>query len=328
MDVTAILKRAKKKKNSHLPDKADTLEYDLGSMLCIDGDFSVEKQDVQEEDLEEIIKKATLENTQLLLNKIFHLETTSEEAGVFVKLPHPTTKLPRTKKVPQPKKETRWEKFAKERGIRNKKKSRLVYDEEHGDWRPRYGSHKANNEINQWIIEKKDHEDLKGYEDPFIKMKNDKKKRVIQQRANQIQNTIRNEGGKITKSMNKNIQGILNSGHNKKKSKKQIDQILQMTQRSTASLGKFDKKLSGEPIFKSRQRRKFQPNIQEDAGIERKRDLNILDNVLTKDTSDLNLNKAVNRYLSMGRGSKKFRKNNARQGRKGGRGRGRGRGRK
>ena len=55
-------------------------------------------------------------------------------------LPPGTTLLPREKPVPEPRPETRWERFAKEKGIKKRKKSsRMVYDEQKGEWRPRWG---------------------------------------------------------------------------------------------------------------------------------------------------------------------------------------------
>lgn len=50
----------------------------------------------------------------------------------------------REKPIPPPKKETRWEKFAKEKGIEKKKKSRMVWDEASQDWKPRWGYNRAN----------------------------------------------------------------------------------------------------------------------------------------------------------------------------------------
>lgn len=44
-------------------------------------------------------------------------------------LPPPTTNLPRSRKVPGPKAMTKWEKFAKEKGIQKKKKDKKVFDE-------------------------------------------------------------------------------------------------------------------------------------------------------------------------------------------------------
>jgi regulator of ribosome biosynthesis len=54
-------------------------------------------------------------------------------------LPKPTTVLPREKPAPKPKEETRWEAFAKEKGIKKRKRERMVWDEEKKEWAPRWG---------------------------------------------------------------------------------------------------------------------------------------------------------------------------------------------
>jgi regulator of ribosome biosynthesis len=56
-----------------------------------------------------------------------------------VTLPAPTTTLPREKPLPKPKEETRWEKFAKEKGIVKRKRERMVFDETAQEWKPRFG---------------------------------------------------------------------------------------------------------------------------------------------------------------------------------------------
>jgi|TARA_B110000971_G_C19922256_1_gene459784 hypothetical protein len=54
-----------------------------------------------------------------------------------------TVLIPRARKLPEEKKQTKWEKFAEEKGIDNKKRSRKVFDETaengEGDWVARYG---------------------------------------------------------------------------------------------------------------------------------------------------------------------------------------------
>jgi regulator of ribosome biosynthesis len=93
------------------------------------------------------------DSTQLLYNSIFSLPTNSNEDGIFVELPEPITKLPREKPCPKEKQPTRWERFAKEKGIQNRKKSRKVFDEASGEYRPRWGYGSAKNDpMNDWVI--------------------------------------------------------------------------------------------------------------------------------------------------------------------------------
>jgi hypothetical protein len=50
-----------------------------------------------------------------------------------------STPLPREKHVPEAKPLTKWEKFAKEKGIKKTKKSRKVYDEQTKEYLPAFG---------------------------------------------------------------------------------------------------------------------------------------------------------------------------------------------
>ena len=70
------------------------------------------------------------DDVQLLINRIFELPTDRVENEIIVKLPPPTTRIPRAKPVPKAKQLTKWEKFAKEKGITTRKKSRVEWDEE------------------------------------------------------------------------------------------------------------------------------------------------------------------------------------------------------
>ncbi len=64
------------------------------------------------------------------MNRIFELPTLKVDNETVVKLPEITTKLPRAKPIPKKKELTKWEKFAKEKGIQKVKKTRSVWDEE------------------------------------------------------------------------------------------------------------------------------------------------------------------------------------------------------
>ena len=58
--------------------------------------------------------------------------------------------------MPAPKQETTWEKFAKKKGIKDKKRGegKMVYDEESGEWVPKWG-YKGRNKDGEgdWIVE-------------------------------------------------------------------------------------------------------------------------------------------------------------------------------
>lgn len=71
-------------------------------------------------------------------------------------LPPPTFPLPREKPLPKPKAPTKWELFAKKKGIRPKREGtgKMVYDEAKGEWVPKWGYKGKNKEEEQeWIVE-------------------------------------------------------------------------------------------------------------------------------------------------------------------------------
>jgi regulator of ribosome biosynthesis len=93
---------------------------------------------------------------QALINQLLTTcAINSTEAGVHINLPAPSTLLPREKSIPKDKEPTKWEKFAKKKGIQAKKKEgKLVYDEATAQWVPKYGYKGANKKgENDWLVE-------------------------------------------------------------------------------------------------------------------------------------------------------------------------------
>ena len=70
-------------------------------------------------------------------------------------MPPPTTPLPREKPIPTPKAETKWERFARKKGIQHtRKEGKRVYDEDKGDWVPKWGYKGKNKDgENDWLVE-------------------------------------------------------------------------------------------------------------------------------------------------------------------------------
>lgn len=102
---------------------------------------------------EELLKTVAEEGVKQLVTSIFELPTEPAEVGRMARLPAPTIEIPREKPVPEPKPLTRWEQYAKERGIKNTKRDRMVWDEKTDEWKPRYGANRANDEAAEWAIE-------------------------------------------------------------------------------------------------------------------------------------------------------------------------------
>jgi hypothetical protein len=57
--------------------------------------------------------------------------------------------------IPKPKAPTKWEQFAKVKGINKKKRSRMVFDDEAQAWKPRYGYKRIGDAEAEWVMEDK-----------------------------------------------------------------------------------------------------------------------------------------------------------------------------
>lgn len=86
--------------------------------------------------------------------------------------------LPR--RISEEKEKTKWEKFAEEKGIKKKKKSRMVFSEKFNKWLPRYGSRSEQNLVLQGgVVE---------VEQSMSKMINQKKARALKNKKNAEKN--------------------------------------------------------------------------------------------------------------------------------------------
>ena len=108
-------------------------------------------------------------------------------AGRLVELPPPRTRLPREKPLPQPKALTRWEAYAKEKGIVKRKRSARVWDEDAGEWRGRHGYGRVADPSEVPVIEAKAWEQT-GMEDPFATQTREKRARTAAQHGRQVKN--------------------------------------------------------------------------------------------------------------------------------------------
>lgn len=134
---------------------------DLGNVACFDmNPFDESKMSASREVREEYLAALARDNAQLLWNGLYGLpltENASSEPGRLVQLPKPTAVLPREKPIPVAKPLTRWEKFAKAKGIVKRKRSAKVFDEVSGEWKYRHGSKSAKNDpLADWCEEVKE----------------------------------------------------------------------------------------------------------------------------------------------------------------------------
>jgi len=190
---------------------------------------------------------------QNVINDVFSLPVTKSNNGYLAELPDPTTLIPREKPFPKVKSDTKWEKFRKEKGIQKKKRDTKIWDAETQTWKFRHGFKSIKNRDDlDWIIEDKP-EQLReaGVEDPFLLKKQEKRERMSRQKKKEKSNQYRIMN-KEHKSEVPGIMGITNKGRHEKTD---VERAIKFAQKSTASIGYFDKKFDDEPKIKRKQQR-------------------------------------------------------------------------
>lgn len=126
--------------------------FDLGNLLCSDANPLPHAPTAVH------ISSAARDCAQALINQLLTTcpITSHPSDGVLMTLPPPTFSLPREKPLPQPKPPTKWEQFAKKKGIKDKKRGegKVVYDEASGEWVPKWG-YKGKNKDGEgdWLVE-------------------------------------------------------------------------------------------------------------------------------------------------------------------------------
>lgn len=222
------------------------LDFDLGNLAAfdptpVDSTFHL--------DTEAACRDSATRITQSLFKQIFSLPSVAVPEGRLVQLPPPTTLLPRAKPIPKPKPLTAWQKFAQEKGIQKQKRSKLVWDEGAQDWKRRHGYGRGNDELDTPIIEASD-KDQPG-EDPFTRIARERRDKVKRNKSNEARNLQdANKRGALpatiklsTKLDASSVRGQIAKG---KAMKDDIKSASYLAGISTASLGKFDKRLTGE----------------------------------------------------------------------------------
>ncbi|KAI7871048.1 ribosome biogenesis regulatory protein-domain-containing protein [Spinellus fusiger] len=185
MDVSKVLAAHQAQFKPITVEKLIPLEYDLNLLAGFDTNPIDENtlKNKKEKYLVELIR----DNTQLIVNEIFKLPVKTTDAGVVAELPSRTTALPREKALPKEKQMTRWEKFAKIKGIQNQKRERMVWDEDRQEYKARYGySGGAKDTTEDWLIEVPDNGN--PMEDQYEKKREDKKGRVEKNAKRQKRN--------------------------------------------------------------------------------------------------------------------------------------------
>jgi regulator of ribosome biosynthesis len=105
-------------------------------------------------DLEAYLQSTARDGIQLLLAALFSLQTLPSPEGPLAQLPPPTTQLPCAKPLPKLKPPTKWERFARAKGISSQRRDKKIWDNERQAWVPRWGwKGKNRDEETQWLHE-------------------------------------------------------------------------------------------------------------------------------------------------------------------------------
>lgn len=284
-DVLAKAERdeAEKLKGITVSKELD-LEFDPGNLLAFDKN-RIDAREFKDSKREDFLRSLARDNTQLLINEIWKLPTERVEEVIVAKLPDPTTLLPREKPAPKPKPPTKWEQFAKLKGIQKKKKTNLVWDEVHKEWRRRWGYKRAKDDTKEWLIEVPENTDPN--EDQFAKKNKAKKERVAKNEYNRLKNIARAQKIKVPG---------MGLAPTPQQSKAELAQAVNIAKRSTASVGKFQDNLPKEKTPKNTgKKRKFQPLIG-DFSSEKQKQLDLL-KVMDSKKPRLDITKAVNKQM-------------------------------
>jgi regulator of ribosome biosynthesis len=248
----------KKQKVTRVTTAHGDFELDVGTMLATRV-HAIDQHIVSDESKRlEYLREIATQGTQAIVEQMFRLPTEPCDVGILAVMPAPITVLPREKPIPTPKPPTRWEQFASRKGIQKKgKRDRLVFDDATEEWKPRYGSQRAN-KGDSWIMEHKEGADPS--EDPWTKLKQEKKERVAKNQKSQVRNLLAASGQKLPGAID--LASAIKAAkpapkqHKMEKNKKGEDGMakaqhakaaLHLAQQSTASMGKFDKLNKDEP---------------------------------------------------------------------------------
>jgi len=191
-------------------------------------------------DREAYLQSSARDGIQSLLAALFSLPTLPSPEGPLAQLPPPKTQLPRTKPLPKPKAPTKWERFARAKGIHSQRRDKKIWDDERQTWVPRWGwKGKNREEETQWLHEVPANADAEF--DPSKEARVARKERMAKNERQHSQNVARAQQGRPMGDR-----------------KRDIDRTLATTRTSTASMGKFDRVLDGEKKLRG-VKRKFDP---------------------------------------------------------------------
>ena len=293
-----------------IQEKRENIFFDTRRLVIIDSNNILNSKNNEKELTETIMINKAKQNYIDFASSLFDIlnkqqgeekeDLDYDKAPDELTLPENIITLPRSLPVPIPKPPTKWEKYKMEKGITQRKRSRMVYSEEVGDWVPRWGkgSVKHIQDSMNWLMEEKE----PGV-NPFEQKSNEKQIAKAKQMKRQIKNEefaknyLAKKKGNLNQMNNdKNEENSEPKQHISKKmrkafkaqkeiqrlneDKKNLGKRLEQVQKSTRSMGNFDKKLKNEKEINLLKKKRVAKDILNDKSKEKSRDQRILDNIL------------------------------------------------
>ena len=291
-----------------LQEKRENIFFDTRRLVIVDSNNLLNSKNNEKELTETIMMNKAKQNYIDFASSLFDIlnkqqgeekeDLDYDKAPDELTLPENIITLPRSLPIPIQKPPTKWEKYKMEKGITQRKRGRMVYSEEVGDWVPRWGKGSAKHiqDSMNWVMEEKE----PGV-NPFEQKSNEKQLAKAKQMKRQIKNeefaqkylaqkkgitnnNEKNEGSNapkqhISKKMRKAFKAqkeIQRLNEDKKNLGKRLEQV----QKSTRSMGNFDKKLKNEKEVNLLKKKRVRSDILTDKSKEKSRDKIILDNIL------------------------------------------------
>jgi regulator of ribosome biosynthesis len=293
-----------------IQEKRENIFFDTRRLVIIDSNNILNSKNNEKELTETIMINKAKQNYIDFASSLFDIlnkqqgeekeDLDYDKAPDELTLPENIITLPRSLPVPIPKPPTKWEKYKMEKGITQRKRSRMVYSEEVGDWVPRWGkgSVKHIQDSMNWLMEEKE----PGV-NPFEQKSNEKQIAKAKQMKRQIKNEefaknylAKKKGNLNQMNNNKNEESSVPKQHISKKmrkafkaqkeiqrlneDKKNLGKRLEQVQKSTRSMGNFDKKLKNEKEINLLKKKRVGKDILNDKSKEKSRNQRILDNIL------------------------------------------------
>ncbi|KAL3139884.1 hypothetical protein ABBQ38_004178 [Trebouxia sp. C0009 RCD-2024] len=267
------------------------LNFDLGNLTAFDPSPVNTEQFAADPDAACLSVASKI--TQALVAKLFALPSEAVDVGRVAQLPPPTTALPRAKPVPKPREPTKWEKFAQQKGITKHKRSREVWDEDTKELKRRHGFNSIKDD-QPAILEAKA-SDQAG-EDPFGDQRTEKRARVASQEGRQLKNKQASDkihGKPVLPPTLKLAASLPEHGKGVPTKRRELKADVGLASRqagvSTASMGKFDKRLPNEKEGERQtgsKRQQFMP-VTDSKGTERRTTSALADSILRAKADDV-----------------------------------------